>query len=175
VDALGTLGNESIAVDLWRLFENKQTDLRLRVAIAESMLKLGDRSPIPDLFALLEQQEGDKNICNHIIHIIGNSGEKAVVPRFLCLLEDKKQLREVRIAIAQTLEAIAEDEETVRRLAELLSTLDLKTEDSPLSDRVIGNTIHCTLWSISRRAGVNVIIDEKRTPQHIEIMRWHNH
>ena len=85
-----------------------------------------------------------------------------MVPDLLHLLSNSKVEKSVRQRSAKAIEQLADDIDSVQKLAELLSISD------------IADDIYYTLWVVSHRAHVRVIILNEHTKSKVEIVKWYS-
>ncbi|HZR41041.1 MAG TPA: HEAT repeat domain-containing protein [Ktedonobacteraceae bacterium] len=159
--ALGEIGERAVIADLVKLLADEQLDLSVRLRTALALGKMGDRSVAADLLKLLADEQLDFLVRGSIVEALGQLGERAVVADLVKLLDNRPLDRFVRRSIASALETLVQDEATVRSLVTLLPTSD------------IADSIHHTLWTISRRIGVRIfMIDDGAGEKQIKIVKW---
>ena len=124
-------------------------------------MTLGERSVVPELLKLLSNQQVDKDVRGRIAAALGTLGERSVVPDLLKLLSNEQVNTDVRRRIADALGTLVQDEASVHALLALLHTTDIKDD------------IYDTLWNVSRRIGVRVVVrDIGGKEQKVELRKW---
>ena len=159
-DVLEQFGDLSVAPELVQLLANRQIDPFVRWYIADVLGQLGDRSVVPELMHLLSNKQVNVGVRRHIARAVGQLGERSVVPELVRLLADEQVNLDVRRSITITLGELANDEVTIRALAALLQTPD------------IANHAHRVLWTVSRRAGIRVLVSDGANGKELEVARW---
>src|SRR6266568_567818 len=108
-DALGTLGEKSVAADLMRLLSDERLNAFVRWNIAGALGTLGERSVAGDLVQLLSDERLNVELRRSIADALGRLGEWSVVANAMVqLLSDDQQDVYVRRRITGALGAMAE-------------------------------------------------------------------
>lgn len=142
------------------MLSNKQIDSDVRMSIAIILGERDDRSVIPSLLQLLFDQQIDPIVRERTAVALGNLGGSFLIPDLLQFFSNPKINWRIRRGIAKALGKLANDESTVRTLAELLQTSD------------IADDIHQALWKVSRQAGVRAFMIDGPAAKEIEIVKW---
>ncbi len=157
--ALGALGERSVVPQLLALLSNQQVDLHVRMNIALALGALGELAVAPHLVALLSNQQVDLNVHWRIARALGALGERAVVSQLIDLLSNQQVDLNVRGRIATSLSSLVESKKHVSLLAELLWTSDF------------ADAIYSTLWIISRRLGLRILVSNGTERQQVKIVK----
>ena len=160
--AIGKLGERSIFRDLLQLLTG-QTDPIVCRSIAEALSILGERqsvleqlrqlanpridASVRELLRQLANPRIDENMRKRIAKVLVSLDKTKAIEELLQLLSKQQLDPYVRTRIALVLEHLADDEKAVRALTMLLEGSD------------IIDSIHRTLWMVSRKAGVTIIKD----------------
>src|SRR6266568_5178063 len=108
-DALGTLGEKSVAGDLVQLLSDERLNVELRRGIADALGTLGEQSVAGDLVQLLADDQQDVDLRRSIADALGRLGEWSVVANAMVqLLSDDQQDVYVRRRITGALGTMAE-------------------------------------------------------------------
>src|SRR3989440_4318303 len=108
-EALGRLGERSVAADLVQLLWDERLHVDLRRSIAEALATLGERSVAADLVQLLADDQQDVDLRRSIADVLGALGEWSVVASTMVqLLADEEQDVFVRRRITGALGTLAE-------------------------------------------------------------------
>jgi HEAT repeat protein/GTPase SAR1 family protein len=143
--ALGTLGERTVAPDLVRLLSDERGRLYSLVGqnIAQALGTLGDRTVAPDLVRLLSDEQLHFRVRWSIAQALGTLGERTVAPDLVRLLSDEQLESDIRWSIADALGTLGErtvasdlvrllsdqklDREVRGRIADALGTLGDRT------------------------------------------------
>lgn len=150
VDTLGALGNRAFATDLKSLAFDPNLDLDIRGHLVNALVMLREYAIAGEVIRMLKYEDLDIQIRQRIAYNLGdfildNLGEfKKQLPigDLLELLSQQQIHENVRKQLANTIGQVAADESTVKTLADLLATSDIKDE------------IHYALWRVSHRARI---------------------
>jgi hypothetical protein len=108
-DALGRLGERSVAGDLVQLLSDEQLNAFVRWNIADALSRLGERSVARDLVQLLSDERQDVNVRRAIAITLGMLGERLAAARAMVqLLLDERLDAFVRLSIADALGSLGE-------------------------------------------------------------------
>src|SRR6266704_5452552 len=107
-DALGTLGERSVAADLIRLLSDERLNAFVRWNIADALGRLGERSVADDLVQLLFDERLNVDLRRGIADALGTLREQSVAGDLVQLLTDEWQDVDMRMSIADTLGMLAE-------------------------------------------------------------------
>lgn len=143
-----------------RLFSNLSIDPDIQGHIAIALVQLGERSIAPELLPLLSNEKVSVQARQIIADTLGAFGERSHIPEMLQLLSNSQVDKDVRKHIAIALGQLANDETTVRTLAECLKISDIQ------------DVIHSVLWKVSREARVSVSIENGPSGRQIDICKW---
>ncbi len=158
--ALGRLGERSIAPQLVHLLANERLDSSVCSSIAEALGQLGERSIVPQLVQLLTNEQQKSSVRYYIAGALGQLGERSIAPQLVHLLANEQLDSLVRYSIAGALETLGADEETVQALASLLFTSDM------------ADTIHRTLWTLSRQLGLRICVIDGPQGKRVEVVKF---
>src|SRR5947209_14872435 len=90
-DALGRLGERSVAGDLVQLLSDEQLDVNLRSKIAEALGTLGERSVAGDLVQLLSDEQLDVNLRRSIASALAAyANDISIIEGLIESLQDKE-------------------------------------------------------------------------------------
>ena len=112
----------------------------------------------PQLVALLSNEQLDTSVREGIASALGQLGERSVAPQLVALLSNEQLDTTVRWGIAETLETVGAAEETVQALAHLVLISD------------IADTIHSTLWTISRQLSLRIVVTDEPAGQQVKVV-----
>src|SRR6266699_3744370 len=117
-DALGTLGERSVAGDLVQLLSDERLNVELRRGIADALGTLGEQSVAGDLVQLLADDQQDVDVRRRITGALGTMAEvsgrlsegldRSVAEDLVQLLTDEWLDADMRMSIADTLGMLAE-------------------------------------------------------------------
>jgi len=167
-DALGTLGERSVAADLMRLLSVERLNAFVRWNIADALGTLGERSVAGDLVQLLADERLHVFVRMSIADALGRLADASVAGDLAQLLSDERLDVVLRKSIASALAAYANDIPIVEGLIK------------PLQDTEISDSVYSALWTISRRTGVWIfpmhLTDQsrnvKQSQAQYEIVPW---
>jgi GTPase SAR1 family protein len=158
-ETLAEIGSATVNEQLLSLLADEQIATGVRSSIAEALVQLGERSVIPQLVPLLANEQIDLGVRFRIAAALGQLGERSMIPQLVSLLADEQIDSGVRSSIAEALKALINDEETIRTLATFLFTSD------------IADSIHQTLWTLSRQMGIRIFIINGPDGEQIKIVK----
>ncbi len=156
VDALGRLGEQAVATKLFELLSQPDVELGVRGHIAYVLCLLRYAAVVPASLKLLTEEKLNLQIRWLIADSLGVLGEYIQPSEIIPLLSKAEIDPSVRRHLVDVLALIVDDEESVLELATLLQSSD------------IADGIHRTLWEVSRRIGVRIVM----RAQEPEIVRW---
>src|SRR2546421_850623 len=107
-DALGRLGERSVAGDLVQLLSDDQMNVFVRWNIADALGTLGERSVARDLVQLLSDERLHAELRRSIADTLGRLGEPSVAADLVQLLADEQQDMFLRRSIAEALGTLGE-------------------------------------------------------------------
>lgn len=107
-DAIGAMGESSLAPGLLPLLSNSSIDEKVRWRITDALAKLGKRSTAFDLIPLLSNPQIPPFVCRSVADALGTIGERSVAPKLLPLLSDPQIDTLVRCSIAKALGTLGE-------------------------------------------------------------------
>src|SRR6266568_2938133 len=128
-DALGTLGERSVAADLMRLLSDERLNAFVRWSIADALGTLGERSVAGDLVQLLAADQQNVFLCRSIAGALGTLGERSVAGDLVQLLFDERLNVDLRRSIADALGTLGERSvagDLVQLLADDQQNVDLR-------------------------------------------------
>jgi HEAT repeat protein len=160
-EALGILGERSVASQLVTLLTDGQIDWLWRGNIAEALGTLGERSVAPQLVTLLTDERVDQYVRWSIADAMVALGEVSVVPELLELLAKGQDDDIMCRSVADALALLIDNEKDVKFLANLF--ID--------SNKDIADDIYRALWTASRRVGVRVLVRNEAGKQRLEVVR----
>src|SRR5947208_10466639 len=108
-DALGTLGERSVAADLMRLLSDERLNVFVRWNIADALGTLGERSVAADLVQLLSDERLNVELRRGIADALGTLGERSVAGDLVQLFADDQQDVDLRRSIADALGMLGEE------------------------------------------------------------------
>ena len=120
-DALGTLGERSIAADLMRLLSDERLNAFVRWNIADALGTLGERSVAADLVQLLSDERLNAELRRGIADALGTLGERSIAADLVQLLADDQQEVDLRRSIADALGTLGEWSVVASAMVQLLS------------------------------------------------------
>ncbi len=147
--AIGELGERSLARDLVPLLSNPQIDSFVRAGIANALSYLSNRSIVPNLLQLLSRPQLDSFVRGHIAQTLGRLDEHSVVPELLKLLLNKQEDFILQRFITIALSTL--DDRSI--IPELLSLLS-----NPQLDHLLHVHIAITLCSLGERSAAHDLI-----------------
>src|SRR5256714_3770943 len=107
-EALGRLGERTVAADLVRLLSDEQLNVFVRWNIAEALGKLGERSVARDLVQLLSDDLLHAELQRSIADALGTLEERSAAADLVQLLADEHQDVDLRRSIADALGSLGE-------------------------------------------------------------------
>src|SRR6266571_8483306 len=120
-DALGTLGEKSVAADLMRLLSDERLNAFVRWNIAGALGTLGEQSVAGDLVQLLADDQQDVDLRRSIADALGRLGERSVAGDLVQLLFDEQLNVDLRRDIADALGTLREQSVVANAMVQLLS------------------------------------------------------
>src|SRR6266699_3237928 len=120
-DALGTLGERSVATDLMRLLSDERLNAFVRWNIAGALGTLGERSVAGDLVQLLADERLNVDLRRSIADALGTLGERSVAGDLVQLLADDQQNVDLRRSIADALGKLGEWSVVASAMVQLLA------------------------------------------------------
>jgi HEAT repeat protein len=159
-EALGDLGERTVASDLVRLLTDASLDKDVRVMIAEALGDLGERTVASDLVRLLTDASLDEDLRGGIAKALGNLGERTVASDLVRLLSDASLPKGLRGRIAFALKRLATDTASIHKLARLLT------------HPTLADTVYDILWTVSRQAGMSIFPLPEPGDEGVEIVPW---
>src|SRR6266516_3718122 len=120
-NALGTLGERSVAGDMVQLLSDERLNVELRRGIADALGTLGERSVAGDLVQLLEDDQQNVFLCRSIADALGTLGERSVAGDLVQLLADDQQNVDLRRSIADALGKLGEWSVVASAMVQLLA------------------------------------------------------
>jgi HEAT repeat protein len=157
-DALGTLGERSVARDLVQLLADERLSVDLRRSIADALGTLGERSVAGDLVQLLADDQQDVDLRRSIAGALGRLGERSVAGDLVQLLADERLDVDLRRSIADALGELGEQsvaEDLVQLLADDQQDVDLR--------RSIADALgELGEWSVVASAMVQLLADDQQ-------------
>jgi HEAT repeat protein len=142
-DALGRLGERTVAGDLVQLLSDERLDAFVRWNIADALGRLGERSVAARaMVQLLSDERLHTYVRSKIAEALGTLGERTVAGDLVQLLSDARLDVNLRRSIASALAAYVNDISIFEGLIK------------SLQNKEISDSVYSALWTISRRAGV---------------------
>jgi HEAT repeat protein len=158
--ALGSLGERSVAPVLVSMLSNEQINSGVHQSIAGVLGLLGERSVAPALVSMLSNEQIDTGVHQSIAGALGSLGERSVAPALVSMLSNEQINWNVRWSIAGALGSLVGDEKDIQKLVALL----------PSSD--IADRIHSSLWTLSLRMGVRILVVDNAGGQQLKVVKW---
>src|SRR6266568_3553687 len=157
-DALGTLGERSVAADLMRLLSDERLNAFVRWSIADALGTLGERSVAGDLVQLLAADQQNVFLCRSIAGALGTLGERSVAGDLVQLLFDERLNVDLRRSIADALGTLGERSvagDLVQLLADDQQNVDLRRSIADALGK-LGE------WSVVASAMVQLLSDDQQ-------------
>ncbi|GHO55299.1 HEAT repeat domain-containing protein [Ktedonobacter robiniae] len=152
VYALDKLGDRSVASQLFFLLADNSLSKMARSYVAIALAGFGYTSVIPQLVSFLLDESLDADERGKIAYALGRLGDKSVTPQLISCISNTKFFHYSPFcsAIFNVLPSLANDDETVKSLIEMLFNADQPG---------MRNVIFRSVWVICRQAGIRVLIE----------------
>jgi HEAT repeat protein/energy-coupling factor transporter ATP-binding protein EcfA2 len=155
--ALGQLGERSIASQLVKVLSSQQVSQDIIKSIIETLGYLDERSIATELVSHISDEHLDVSVRQSIADLLGQIGDSTVIPQLLALLFNEQILSSAHRKIAEISPSLVESKEQMHTLAMFLPALD------------IASSIHKVVWTLSRRYGLRILINDNFEEKHWEI------
>ena len=132
---------------------------QIRELASRTLAEIRETSVASQLLGVLSNEQVNSSVRESIAEALGTLGDRSVIPQLLGVLSNEQVDSSVRASIAWALGTLGENEEEIRNLAVLGLTSD------------IADSIHRTLWTMSRRLGFRVYVSDDPEAREVRVIK----